>query len=654
MIAACPRGGDVRTGQKLLIRLFGEPELTASADDIVFPAKGFQLLALLARSPDRRVGRRQVASLLWADSDSTNSLANLRQLIARVRRADLAPGQLIVADDRVIALGPAANSIDVCAFEEWTRADDPRRVLDGLGLFRGDLLGGLAEPSEEFADWLRQERSMLRERFFGTASCALKELTRYARATEHEIAFIADRMLALDRAREESYRSLIDAYGRNGMFDKAETLYRSLQSVLERELGTKPSAATTAVARRVFAAAREMSPPQPSAVRAGADRPRVAFFAPAQVVPEGRIDLLHALIEDIANELARYRTFVVLAPHSSFQVQHDSGVPLDNAVLRADYTISGFIKPASPAPVLALRMTNCTSGAISWAGEFPIGTDRLSETFRLIALRVAASLAAELERDFLGELRRSQNLGAYRHYLEAQLQLKNCDLVCLRRARSLFRQAAETDQSFAAAHARIGQTLYLEWLILGGTDPQLLRQAFDHAERTIALDRGSALGYWISGAVALYQREFQLSLERFAEAQTLSPNAADLIVQYADALSHNGDAEAGWRQFEMALDLNPLPPDHYWWAGASIAFHRQDFATAIKLSRNLASEEPVLRLLAAAHAHLGDLGTARMYGRQLIELYPGQSAVDMVKLVPDRNHQDRELFLEGLRLAGIS
>jgi hypothetical protein len=124
------------------------------------------------------------------------------------------------------------------------------------------------------------------------------------------------------------------------------------------------------------------------------------------------------------------------------------------------------------------------------------------------------------------------------------------------------------------------------------------------------------------------------------------------MLQYGDPL-RNGDAEAGWRQFELALDLNPRPPDHYWWAGASIAFHRQDFPR-LSVSRNLTSEEPVLRLLAASHAHLGDLGTARMYGRQLNELYPGQSAAEMVELVPDRNHEDRQLFFEGLRLAGIT
>jgi pentatricopeptide repeat protein len=644
----------VGTGQKIVLRLFGEPELTASAGDAVFPAKGFQLLALLALAPDRRVARRHAASLFWPDGDAADGLANLRQLIARVRRAHHATGELIVADDRVIALGPAADGIDVCAFEEWTSLEDPRRVIDGLGLFRGDLLGSLTEPCEEFADWLRQERAVLRERFFDAASRALKELTRYGRATEHQIAFIGDRMLALDREREETYRALMDAYRRNGMLDKAGATYQSLQSTLGREPGMRPTAETAALARRVFAAARDMAALRPHAEPVDAVHPRVAFFAPVQVAPEGRIDLLRALVEDIANELVRYRTFVVLAPHSTFQVEHDSGMPLERAPLRADYTVSGFIKPASPAPVLALRMVKCADGTVSWTGEFPVGARNLAGSFRLIALRVAASLAAELERDFLGELLRSQDVSAYRYYLEGQSHLTKCDLACLRRARGYFRQAAEADPTFAAAHGRIGQTLYLEWLVLGGTDPQLLRQAQAYAERTIALDRGSALGYWISGAVALYQREFEVSLERFAEAQSLNPNGADLILEYGDALSHNGDAEAGWRQFELALDLNPQPPDHYWWAGASIAFHRQDFATAIRLARNLASEEPVLRLLAASHAHLGDLGTARMYGRQLNELYPGQNADEMIKLVPDRNRDDRKLFWEGLRLAGIS
>lgn len=637
-----------------MLRLFGEPEL-ASAGDIAFPAKGFQLIALIARSPDRRVQRRYVVSLFWPDADVADGFANLRQLIARMRRAHPTTGELLLVDDRTIALGRDADAIDLCAFDEWAGLDDPGRVLDGLGLFRGDLLGSLAEPCEEFADWLRQERGVLREQFFAAASRALREMTRYGRATEHQIAFIGDRMLALDREREETYRALMDAYRRNGMLDRAGATYQSLQSVLRREPGLRPAAETAALARRVFAAARDIpASPSHAEIVVESVRPRVAFLAPLQVTSGGRIDLLRALVEDIANELTRYRTFAVVAPHSSFQIQHDSGMPLERGPLRADYTVSGFVKPTTPAPVLALRMVKCADGTISWAGEFPVGIKDLAGSFRLIALRVAAHLAAELERDFLSELVRSQDVSAYRHYLEGQSHLTKCDLPCLRRARNDFRQAADADPTFAAAYGRIGQTLYLEWLILGGTDPQLLRQARDCAERTIALDRGSALGYWISGAVALYQRDFELSMERFAEAQTLNPNGADLMLQYGDALSHNGDAEAGWRQFELALDLNPRPPDHYWWAGASIAFHRQDYAAAIQLSQNLASEEPVLRLLAASHAHLGDLGTARMYGRQLNELYPGQSADEMVKLVPDRNHEDRKLFLEGLRLAGVS
>jgi DNA-binding SARP family transcriptional activator len=51
------------------IRLLGLPELLRPTGGVVFPAKGFQLLALLARAPAKRLTRKELASLLW-DNDT--------------------------------------------------------------------------------------------------------------------------------------------------------------------------------------------------------------------------------------------------------------------------------------------------------------------------------------------------------------------------------------------------------------------------------------------------------------------------------------------------------------------------------------------------------------------------------------------------------
>src|SRR5438105_9482082 len=69
------------------IRLFGFPEILEAQEGGAFPSKGFQLLALLLRSPSRRLTRREAASFLWDSESDAESLINLRQLIHRIRKA---------------------------------------------------------------------------------------------------------------------------------------------------------------------------------------------------------------------------------------------------------------------------------------------------------------------------------------------------------------------------------------------------------------------------------------------------------------------------------------------------------------------------------------------------------------------------------------
>src|SRR3569833_1544628 len=174
-----------------------------------------------------------------------------------------------------------------------------------------------------------------------------------------------------------------------------------------------------------------------------------------------------------------------------------------------------------------------------------------------------------------------------------------------------FQLATQEQAGYAAAHARLSQTLYLEWLLLGGSDPQILVAARNEAVLAIAYDGGGPEGHWIRGAVSLYQRDYEASDHYFATAETLGPHSADLLVHYADALSHLGRPREAWERFERALQLNPMPPDHYWWAGASIAFVEERYDAVIDLCAKMDSDEPAIRLLAATHGLLGNTRIAQ-------------------------------------------
>jgi pentatricopeptide repeat protein len=639
------------------IRLLGLPELLRPVGGVVFPAKGFQLLALLARATAKRLTRKELASLLWDNDTEAAALGNLRQLLARIRKASAAHEDLIDADTKTVALGGGGALIDLNLFEIGYRSGSPEQAMRGLMLFRGDLLDGIDDTTDAFSHWLTLERTALRERFFAAASSILIELTRFGRAHDQDLRAVADRMLALDPEREASYRTLIEAYGRNGMYEEAERTYRALVAMLDTEFGVAPQPETSAVLRRVLAG-RGYHPTEAVPTKPAGPQPRVAFLAPSWIVPPtsgemAQTALLGALVEDIANELARYRSFVTLAPHSSFKLQHDSGIPADNSLLRADYTVSGFVKPSERDQLLVLRMADCRNGEILWAGEFSFRPEDLVRSFRLLSLQVASSVAASVERHLLENMRRSGTSTAYLHYLDGQTLLKNCDLPKLRRARKSFMHAAELSKDMALAHARIAQTLYLEWIILGGDDPELLHRARDKAELSIELDPGAGFAHLMCGTVSLYQRDFEYSAEKFAESETLSPNSADFLVQHADALCCFGDASAGWERFERAVDLNPMAPDHYWWAGASILLQQQEFARAIELCDRMESDTTVLRILAASHAHLGNLSLAKEYGRRIKELYPDMGVSTIVKIAPFKDESFRKIVEDGLRLAEV-
>ena len=634
------------------IRLLGRPEFLSGAGDKFFPAKGFQLIAILALSTSGKVSRRELATLLWDSESETTALSNLRQLVARIRKATADYQDLLEVDAFSLALGHQKFEIDLCRFEAQARSNEASAHMHVISMVRGEMLEGVDDMSDQFSHWLSRERVAFRERFFVLASAGLLELTKYGRAEGKHLSVIAQKMLSLEPEREQTYRALIEAHGRNGMFDEARRIYDALCVMLDHEHNSVPSPETMAVVRRVFAARGQYK--QASAPGAEADeRPRVAFLALSFLQPAEASNLLSFFVEDIANELGRHRNFLVLAPHSSFKVDHQSGVPVDNALLKADYTVSGFVKPDMGGRVLALRMANCTTGELTWAAEYQIDPAELLRSFSLLSLRIANSLGSAVERDRLAVLRQNCNSSAYLHYLDGQKWLANCDLIRLRRARKAFKQSIDANPAFAPSRARIAQTLYLEWIQLGGRDPDLLNVAREQCEIALSLDPNDAICHWMKGTVALYRRDFEECEMKLAEAETLCPNSPDLLVQYADALAHLGDADAGWRKFERAIDLNPLPPDHYWWAGASIAFRQHDFAKAINLCGKLVDDEPVLPMLTSSYALLGDMEQARVHGDRLKELFPGGMALEKGRAVtPDRTEIHRTLHIEGLRLAG--
>lgn len=636
---------EMAEGDSLVACLFGKPEMCNLGGRDAFPEKGFLLVAIAALSPQLRISRKAAATILWDRIHESGALNNLRQLLARMRHQLPELAEVITVDSREIAVTGTGGSIDICRFMDGKDGSP-------LALYHGPLLEGLVDVSQASADWLHIERTRLQEQFYRRCEHHLLDLTRLGRGPAETIAAFEKRLLTLEPEREASYRLLIEAYGRGGHVREAARLSSALVAIAKSEHGALPLPETQAAVRRVLATAATVNVPDPVASKQSAvDPPRVAFFQPrwGNIGTEAS-EPLQALVEDVVNELSRYRTFVMLAPHTSFQIAHDSGVPEHNDVLRSDYTVSGF---AIPGHALNLRMVHCGSMEIVWSGEFPVQFEFVAKCFKQLTRRIAEELAGGIERHELAHRNRPESGGAYMHYLLGQRHFKDCNLSNVRRARKHYVEASESGGAFAEAHSGIASTLWMEWLLRGGNDPELLVHAKKQSERAIRLDPNGASGHWRKALVELYQNAFDESEQSFEMAQELNPNQADIILHRSDALGHVGDPVLAQKLFDQALVLNPMPPEHYWWTGASIAFSNEDYAGAIRLCGKIENEEPVLRLLAACHGQLRNMDEARHYGRGLAETYPGETAYQMAKLQPHRTEKSLETFIEGLRIAGV-
>jgi DNA-binding SARP family transcriptional activator/Tfp pilus assembly protein PilF len=623
------------------LRILGLPRLDFLSDK-TFPSKGYALLAILLLAPGRELSRHAAATMLWEDIGQQNALGNLRQLLARMLKAQPSGQQLLIASPTSIRAGASALQSDLCLFLDACQSEDPQLRRNGLLAMRGELLQGLDVGQDQLYLWLLSERLRLRDHFFELAQTVLRDITRYGSSKPNEVALIANHIINFEPDREESYKLVIDAYARTGNTGAASRVYESLRTVLGADQKTAPSVATTALYRRVQTeAASRPASVEPQLSPASGRKPRVAFCLPNRSDGEMAGPLTRALVEDVANSLVRFRTFSVIAPHSSFSPRAEQ--------VTVDFRVHSTVLSADR---ISFSLVDDQTFEIIWSSEFAFDDSQLHAIFRHLSKQVAAELAGQIER-YLSDPVRPCGAGAYLHLLRGQQLLKTFDLGVLRRARNEFRKAAEQEPALAAARGRIAQTLQLEWLMLGGQDPYLLQRGKAEAEAAIEADAASGIGHWMAAVIALYQRDYDTSAQKFFEAEALAPGSADLLLQHADALAHFGEPKAAWHKFEEAIELNPLAPDIYWWAGASIAFDLQDYKQAIALCGKMENDEPALRVLTASHALDGDAVSAKACAERLMENYPGMTAREIARLSPDKDSAANENFYQGLKLAGI-
>lgn len=249
--------------RELRIVLFGSFQLLHADQPVcaLMLRKAQELLALMLLAPQRSVRREAAVDALWPAAGPAASRKAMRQALWQIHRAiDMtAPDapRLVLTDAETVRINPersvwldvdefaaAARTAQACRPEALTDAGYDR-LAAACDLYRGPLLAGCDY------EWCLVVRTHLED-------LQLIVLDRLSVAAEHRgratsAIHWAERLLEIEPAHERSHRRLMRLYYETDDRTRALRQYQRCRSVLERELGVRPSGRTEELAAAIGA-----------------------------------------------------------------------------------------------------------------------------------------------------------------------------------------------------------------------------------------------------------------------------------------------------------------------------------------------------------------------------------------------------------------
>ncbi len=375
------------------------------------------------------------------------------------------------------------------------------------------------------------------------------------------------------------------------------------------------------------------------------------------------------ITEDIITELSRFRSLFVIARNSSFSFRDEYvNVAEVGRRLGVQYVVEGSVRKAADKVRVNVQLVEVASAHHLWAERYDRELKDIFSVQDEITQSIVATLPGRLEEaGRQGAVRKSTaSMTAYDFVLLGLERYNRFTRDQNIKARELFQKAVDIDPQYARAHSLVASTQVWEMMMSSSGHGQL-DEAQAGVERALSLDNNDSWTHGILGFVLFIHREDEEAESHFRRAIALNSNDADVAAFMCDFLVYMGRCEEGLEWIAKAKRLNPVPPSWYHWFHALALFSARDYARTIATIKKM---RPLLRwghgYLAASYAYLDRMPEARAEMALFVEASRREfddqdksSRGVTLELASERagryrNSSDRQHFLHGLRLAGLS
>jgi predicted ATPase/DNA-binding SARP family transcriptional activator/Tfp pilus assembly protein PilF len=211
------------------------------------------LLAYLVLHREAPLSRQHLAFLFWPDSSEAQARTNLRNLLHKLRAALPESDRHVSADQNTLHWKSRDRfTLDVDDFLSLaSHTTSIQHLKDAVTIYTGDFM------PDCYDEWAQAFRENIRQTYLNTLE-KIMFLLNEARDLREALTY-GLLLLRHEPAREETYRLLMRLYAQCGDRASIARMYKTCTTVLERELGVEPSAATDDVYEKSIAEAKEWS-----------------------------------------------------------------------------------------------------------------------------------------------------------------------------------------------------------------------------------------------------------------------------------------------------------------------------------------------------------------------------------------------------------
>jgi DNA-binding winged helix-turn-helix (wHTH) protein len=287
------------------------------------------------------------------------------------------------------------------------------------------------------------------------------------------------------------------------------------------------------------------------------------FTGATSMLPQDQL-MFDGLVHDVISQLARLRSFDVIARGSTFALRHMADDPRRvGQTLGVAYVLCGSVMPRGGGFCLAVDLVRTDGGAIVWTDEIGLGRADIPGMIAALTDRIIASVITKIT---TAERHRAmqvpdQSLTAWQAYHRGLEQYAVYTESTLMQARTYFQMATQLDPGFVRAFAALSECQATLSRAMFCKDAKAEADAsLRTAGHAMHLDEAAPSAQFAYAGARWLHGNHEIALVHARRSVDLSPSFADGYEEIGCIEAHQGNAEIALPHLARSEALNPASP----------------------------------------------------------------------------------------------